>query len=195
MMRFVFGVALALAVCSVVQAGETVPYVSGEVEFAPVSNNGNNPVYWNLGGGQGLLVAGGDYLNVQQDGWNIQAYDPTGLADFGSIGIHWLTSGIRISSNSGATGAMYALFEAPVVKRRTYVRVEWEYDGTPVLCFVNGKPLRLPAQDRTGDCGGEIFGGYSGTFRYRVSATGPVEVIIWPLAPGADVVISNVTFE
>ncbi|MGA1560714.1 MAG: hypothetical protein ACO390_17040 [bacterium] len=192
-MRFFFGV--ALAVCGVLNAGETVPYVSGEVEFAPTSNNGGSPFYWDLGGGQGLLVAGGDYLNVSQDGWRIEAYDPTGAADFGSIGIHWLTSGFRVSSSSGATGAAYALYKAPVVCRRTYVSVDYEYDGTPVLCFVNGKPLRLPAQDRTGDCGGEIFGGYSGTFRYRVSATGPVEVIIWPLAPGADVVISNVTFE
>jgi len=193
MMRCVLGV--ALCVCGVVQAGETVPYVSGRVEFAPTSNNGNQPFYWDLGGGQGLLVAGGDYLDVQQDGWNIQAYDTTGAGDFGSIGIHWLNSGIRISSNSGATGAMYALRQAPIVKRRTYVRVDWEYDGTPCLCFINGKPLRLPAQNWSGNCGGPVFGGYSGTFRYRVSATGPVEVIIWPLAPGADVVLSNVTFE
>ena len=192
-MRFFFGV--ALAVCGVLNAGETVPYVSGEVEFAPTSNNGNQPFYWNLGGGQGLLVAGGDYLNVQQDGWNIQAYDPTGAADFGSIGIHWLDSGFRVSSNSRATGAAYALFRAPVVKRRTYISVDYEYDGTPVLCFVNGMRLNLPARTRDGDCGGPIFGGYAGAFRKRVYASGPVEVIIWPLAPGADIAIGNVSFE
>ena len=192
-MRFVLSV--ALCVCGVVHAGETVPYVSGQVEFAPVSNNGGSPFFWNLGGGEGLIVAGGDYLNVQQDGWRIEAYDPTGAADFGSIGIHWLTSGFRVSSNSGATGAAYALYKAPVVKRRTYVTVDYEYDGTPCVCFVNGMRLNLPARTRDGDCGGPIFGGYAGTFRKRVYASGPVEVIIWPLAPGADVVISNVTFE
>jgi len=192
-MRFVLSA--IVCVCGVVQGGETVPYVSGQVEFAPVSNNGGSPFYWDLGGGQGLIVAGGDYLNVQQDGWNIQAYDPTGAADFGSIGIHWLDSGFRVSSNSRATGAAYALYKAPVVCRRTYVSVDYEYDGTPVLCFINGRRLNLPARTRSGDCGGEIFGGYSGRFRTRVSATGPVEVIIWPLAPGADVVIGNVSFE
>lgn len=192
-MRFVLSV--ALCVCGVVHAGETVPYVSGEVEFAPTSNNGGSPFYWDLGGGQGLIVAGGDYLNVQQDGWRIEAYDPTGVGDFGSIGIHWLTSGFRVSSNSGATGAAYALFRAPVVKRRTYVNINWEYDGTPCVCWINGMRLNLPARTRDGDCGGPIFGGYAGTFRKRVYASGPVEVIIWPLAPGADVVISNVTFE
>lgn len=193
MMRCIFGV--ALCVCGVLNAAETVPYVSGQVEFAPVSNNGNQPFYWDLGGGQGLIVAGGDYLNVQQDGWRIEAYDPTGVGEFGSIGIHWLDSGFRVSSSSGATGAAYALLQAPAVKRRSYVTVNYEYDGTPVLCFINSRRLNLPARTREGDCGGPVFGGYSGTFRSRVYSTGPVEVIIWPLAPGADVVISNVTFE
>jgi hypothetical protein len=50
MMRFVLS--LALAVCSLAQA-EEFPFVSGEVEFSPVATVGDDPLYWDLGQGQG----------------------------------------------------------------------------------------------------------------------------------------------
>jgi len=191
MMRFVL--CLAVAVCSAVHAAE-VPYVSGQVEFAPTSNTASEPFYWNLGGGEGLIVGGGDYVDVQQDGWRIELYDRAG-GDLGCVSAHWLTSGIRVSSNSGALGSMRALFDVPFTRRRTYLRVNYEYDGTPALVWINGKRLTLPAKTWPGNCGGEVFGGYSGTFRTRVYATDWAEVIVWPMAGGGDFVISNVTFE
>lgn len=192
MMRFVLS--LALAVCSVVNAGE-VPYVSGLVDFAPVSNNGSLPFYWDLGSGQGLLVGGGDYIDVQQDGWRIEAYDTTGSGELGSVSVHWLQSGIQISSSSGARGAMRALLDAPVAKGLRYATVQWEYDGTPCLIFINGRRFNLPAKAWPGNCGGEVFGGWTGTARVRTLGDGrSVEVIIWPIAGGADIVLGNVTF-
>lgn len=141
-----------------------------------------------------MIVGGGEYVDCQQDGWRIEMYDRNG-GDFGCISAHWLQSGIRINSNSSALGSMRALLDVPSTRRRTYLRVDYEYDGTPCLVWVNSKRLTLPGQTWPGNCGGEVFGGFSGTFRTRVYSTDFVEVIIWPLAPGADVVLSNVTFE
>ena len=95
MMRFILS--LALAVCSVVNAGE-VPYVSGLVDFAPMSNNGSLPFYWNLGQGEGLLVGGGDYIDVQQDGWRIEVYDTTGQTSWAAF----RCTGCKAESKSAA---------------------------------------------------------------------------------------------
>jgi hypothetical protein len=64
MMRFVL--CAALAVCSVVQA-EEFPFVSGAVEFCPVATVGEDPLYWDLGQGQGLVFGSASLQSFRQD--------------------------------------------------------------------------------------------------------------------------------
>jgi hypothetical protein len=194
MMRFVL--CLAVAVCSVVQA-EEFPFVSGEVKFAPVATVGDDPLYWDLGQGQGLVFGSASLQSFRQDGWTVQLQDRNPDASLGQTSVQWLTSGVHVSAGVYSVPYFRAFLQTgyPLGRQRAVMSVDYHYDGNPVVIYLNGRPVRLPGRTDYHTCNsGVIANGWAGTASVLVPSVYVAQVMVIGSA-GADIVIGNPRFD
>lgn len=194
MVRFVL--TLALAVCSVVQA-EEFPFVSGEVEFSPTATVGSDPLFWDFGNGEGFVFGSAALQSFRQDGWTVQLQDRNPDASLGQTSLHWLASGVHVSSGAFSVPYFRAILRTghPLGRQRAVMSVDYHYDGNPAIIYLNGRPVRLPARTDYHTCNsGIITNGWAGTASVWVPSIYVAQVMVIGSA-GADIVIGNPRFE
>lgn len=195
MMRFVLCV--ALCVCGVVQGGETVRFASGRVEFAPVpaGNATTVPDYFDLGGGEAVVVIGKAGSGLwNQDGWEVSAANlmPWPLATYGGLALHWRANHIMVGGGA---------FDWPLVITCRLTDTPWkrarvtvQYDGNPVFFQLGGTCVDLPARFGQSQCGAPLFNGWEETIEFTTyRGTPSLYFRLYALGlPGGDFVIKDV---
>jgi hypothetical protein len=188
---------VVLAACGVLQAQETIPFASGKVEFDPVpaGNATTVPDYFDLGGGEAVVVIGKAGSGLwKQDGWEVSAANlmPWPLATYGSLALHWRSDHVMM----GGGAFDFPLFIACRITDRpwTRTRVTVQYDGTPVFLQLGGTCVDLPPRFGQSQCGAPLFNGWEETIEFTTYRSTPsLYFRLYALGlPGADFVIKDV---